>query len=541
MAAHRLPGVGIGRDVDHRSARRHLRQGARAAVDADRARGGTALAAVSQSLGMLIVARVIQGVAGGIFPLAFSITRDEFPPEKVPGSIGLMSSILGVGAGFGLVVGALIVEHLGWHWLFWMPLIVTLVAACVHVALHPGVAGSLAGARELARGGADERSASRWVLIAIAQTTVWGWGGPKTLGLIGGRRAGLRGVGIGRGPQPRAVGRHGDDADPRGLDDQPGGVPARCRDVRVVHHLPRVRAAAEEHRLRVRRVDGRLEPLSAARGVDDGLLGSVAGPVARRFGSKTRAGRRRRDRRGRVWLRRDRARPADRHVDHTTLLGAGIGLAFAALGNLIVQAVPPTQTGVATGMNTVMRTLGGALGGQISATFIADHTIGGLPALAGFTRTFIMAALFLAGCAVAGVLIPAAQEAGRAPGLAARDELGRSHCAGRIALVALRRSHCAGHTCRSLGLRPCPTSTDTPAPKSRSTSNGTVSRDSSRPPLLLLHGGGSTIESNWGRLVPALESSRRMLAGRTARTWAYRIGYGARVDPRARRTAWPRC
>jgi pimeloyl-ACP methyl ester carboxylesterase len=34
----------------------------------------------------------------------------------------------------------------------------------------------------------------------------------------------------------------------------------------------------------------------------------------------------------------------------------------------------------------------------------------------------------------------------------------------------------------------------------------------SRPVLLLLHGGGSTIESNWGRLIPALESSRRMLA-----------------------------
>ena len=56
-----------------------------------------------------------------------------------------------------------------------------------------------------------------------------------------------------------------------------------------------------------------------------------------------------------------------------SLLGIGIGLAFAALGNLIVQAVPPSQTGVATGMNTVMRTLGGALGGQLSATFIADH------------------------------------------------------------------------------------------------------------------------------------------------------------------------
>ena len=56
-----------------------------------------------------------------------------------------------------------------------------------------------------------------------------------------------------------------------------------------------------------------------------------------------------------------------------SLLGIGIGLAFAALGNLIVQAVPANQTGVASGMNTVMRTLGGALGGQLSATFIAAN------------------------------------------------------------------------------------------------------------------------------------------------------------------------
>lgn len=35
---------------------------------------------------------------------------------------------------------------------------------------------------------------------------------------------------------------------------------------------------------------------------------------------------------------------------------------------------------------------------------------------------------------------------------------------------------------------------------------------SPQPPLLLVHGGGSTIDSNWGLLIPALESSRRMLA-----------------------------
>ena len=70
------------------------------------------------------------------------------------------------------------------------------------------------------------------------------------------------------------------------------------------------------------------------------------------------------------WLAVASRHPYDMLIS-SALLGIGIGLAFAALGNLIVQAVPPGQTGVASGMNTVLRTLGGALGGQIAATFVA--------------------------------------------------------------------------------------------------------------------------------------------------------------------------
>src|ERR1700683_1367925 len=144
---------------------------------------GTLLAAVSNSLALLIVARVIQGVAGGIFPLAFSIARDEFPRDRVAGSIGLMSSILGVGGGAGLVVGALIVQHLGWHWLFWLPLAVTVLAAIAtwrfipeSPVRSPGRVNWLAAA--LMSLGVCA------VLIAVAQTTVWGWGDARTIGVL---------------------------------------------------------------------------------------------------------------------------------------------------------------------------------------------------------------------------------------------------------------------------------------------------------------------------------------------------------------------
>ena len=139
---------------------------------------------------MLIVARVIQGVAGGIFPLAFAIARDEFPRDRVAGSIGLMSSILGIGGGLGLVIGALIVEHLGWHWLFWLPLAVTVLAAAATWRYIPESPIRAPGRINWLAAGVMSLGFSL-VLIGIAQTSVWGWGSAKTARAVGRRTGGL--------------------------------------------------------------------------------------------------------------------------------------------------------------------------------------------------------------------------------------------------------------------------------------------------------------------------------------------------------------
>src|SRR4051795_12966542 len=64
----------------------------------------TVISAVAHTLALMIVGRVIQGAAGGIFPLAFGIIRDEFPRERVAGGIGLMSATAGIGGGLGFIV-----------------------------------------------------------------------------------------------------------------------------------------------------------------------------------------------------------------------------------------------------------------------------------------------------------------------------------------------------------------------------------------------------------------------------------------------------
>jgi MFS family permease len=366
---------------------------------------GTLLAAVSSSLGLIIAGRFIQGASGGIFPLAFGIVRDEFPHEKVAGSIGLLSAILGVGGGVGIVLSGVIVEHLNYHWLFWIPLVATLLAAIATWRFIPESPVRVPGrinwlAATLMTVGIST------VLLAISQTTRWGWGSSKTIGLVLGGLA-VSSVWI-------AVEARSDNP----LIDM---TMMRIRGVWTTNLAAFLLGAGMYASFIVFPQFAQL-PKSTGFGfgasvvvsglyllpstIGMTLLGIYAGRISVRFGSRralltgtafTTA--------SFALLSAEHGHPYDLLIA-AALLGVGIGLAFAALGNLIVQAVSAHQTGVASGMNTVMRTLGGALGGQLSATFIAAHSAHGNPTVTGFTETFLMATGFLLLCLLAGALVP---------------------------------------------------------------------------------------------------------------------------------------
>jgi MFS family permease len=379
---------------------------------------GTLLAAVSSSLAVLIVARFIQGASGGIFPLAFGIVRDEFPREKVAGSIGLLSAILGVGAGVGIVLSGVIVEHLNYHWLFWLPLVAVVLAAVATWRFIPESPVRVPGRINWLAGALMTIGISI-VLLAISETTTWGWGSARTLGLIL--------VGLLFSAAWVAVEVRSDNP----LIDM---TMMRIRGVWTTNLAAFLLGAGMYASFIVFPQFAQL-PTSTGFGfgasvVVSGLyllpstvgmtiLGMFAGRISARFGSRAAL------LTGTAFTTASFALLAVAHshpyelLIAAALLGVGIGLAFAALGNLIVQAVSIHQTGVASGMNTVMRTLGGALGGQLSATFIAANVAHGLPTVTGFTETFAMATGFLVVAFLAGLLVPKVQTQPQSEELAA--------------------------------------------------------------------------------------------------------------------------
>jgi MFS family permease len=136
---------------------------------------GSLLAAVASNIGVMIAARVIQGVGGGALPLAFGIIRDEFPRERVSGAVGFLASLTAVGAGAGIVVAGPIVKALDFHWLFWLPMILTIVAAIAAYLLIPEspvrTPGRISWPPAILLSG--------WLvalLLGLSQAPTWGWG-----------------------------------------------------------------------------------------------------------------------------------------------------------------------------------------------------------------------------------------------------------------------------------------------------------------------------------------------------------------------------
>jgi EmrB/QacA subfamily drug resistance transporter len=377
---------------------------------------GTIVAALADSIQVLILARGLQGAAGAVFPLAFGIIRDEFPPEKVGVGLGLLSATFGVGGGVGLVLSGVILEHLPWTWLFWIgaiPPAIALVLVWLLVPESPVRTPSRLdpwGALTLSAGLAA-------LLVGLSEGERWGWLSAATLGAFAVALAALVlwvWVEL-RVPEPlidigmmreRAVFWTNVAAVLAGFA-MFGTFLLVPTFVQTGTGLTPEVAALVDYGFSASVIEAGLFLLPASAIML--VVGPVGGVLERRVGARnlTLA--------GMLILGAGGFILAALHDDGAqivvamALIGTGVGLVYAMLAKLIIDAVAPAVTGVAMGMNTVMRTIGGVIGGQVGAAILSSSTIpgtGGIPGESGFTTTFALAGAVAVVGALGCLLIP---------------------------------------------------------------------------------------------------------------------------------------
>jgi MFS family permease len=364
------------------------------------------VSALATSLTVMLVGRIAQGAAGGIFPLAFGIIRDEFPRERVAGAVGIMSALAGVGGGAGVVLAGPIADNLSFHWLFWLPL-VPLVPATIAIHVFVPESPVRVPGRVNWTGAALMSVGLGAVLVAVSETAVWHWLSARTLGLFA------------TGVVLLVAWVRSEVASPHALVDM---RMMRIRGVWTTNAVALLLGFGMYSSF-ILLPDLVETPARAGYGFGASVtgaglfllpstiamlvFGAQTGRLERRFGSKppllagaavTMC--------AYVLLALARSERWEIYLA-ATLLGAGIGLAFAAMVNLIIENVGPGETGIATGMNTVTRTVGGAFGGAVVASVLAE-SIGasGFPSAHGYTVAFAVCGVALALGVAVGLVIP---------------------------------------------------------------------------------------------------------------------------------------
>jgi MFS family permease len=79
---------------------------------------GIAAGGFADNISFLLATRIIQGVGLAAVPAAFSLLRDTFPPAKLAIAVGVFGSMYSAGSVVGLLIGASIIQSLGWHFTF---------------------------------------------------------------------------------------------------------------------------------------------------------------------------------------------------------------------------------------------------------------------------------------------------------------------------------------------------------------------------------------------------------------------------------------
>ena len=137
---------------------------------------GSLFCGLAPSVEVLIAARVVQALGGALItPASLAMVLPEFPMSRRSAAIGVWGAMGALGAAFGPSIGALLINGLGWRWIFYINLpIAVAVMAASHRLVRESRDETVAGRLDVV-GVPVGTSAIALIMVAIVQGEVWGY------------------------------------------------------------------------------------------------------------------------------------------------------------------------------------------------------------------------------------------------------------------------------------------------------------------------------------------------------------------------------
>ncbi|BCB75776.1 MFS transporter [Phytohabitans flavus] len=357
---------------------------------------GSIVCALSTSLGTLIAGRALQGVSAAMIPLAIGTIRDAFPRERVMSAIGIVSATMGVGGTVGMLITGVIAQHTeSYRPIFWIGTAAAVLGLILIAAFTPDL-GTRTGGRPDVLGALLLAVWLVSLLLGISEGGSWGWGSGRTVGLFAAAVV-LCAVWVlvelrVREPLVRMSLLVG----PRSLTANLASLLlgfAMFGGFTLISNFVQTPKDQLGYGLSGSVLDVGLYLLPSTFGMM--LFSTLAGRFERRLGTAyTLAIGSLLVAASFVYLTISNGHVYDVLI-YSGVMGAGIGIGYAALGTLAVQHVPMSQSGIASGINTLVRTVGGSISGAVTASLLTSHVIEGTsaPSLDGYTLSFVVVAV----------------------------------------------------------------------------------------------------------------------------------------------------
>ena len=100
---------------------------------------GSVLCSVAPNLSLLVAARVVQAVGGSMLnPVAMSIITNTFTERRERArAIGIWGGVVGISLGLGPVIGGILIQTVGWRWIFWINVPIGILAIVLAARFVP--------------------------------------------------------------------------------------------------------------------------------------------------------------------------------------------------------------------------------------------------------------------------------------------------------------------------------------------------------------------------------------------------------------------